>query len=84
MQHAQEKTKAIEDSSFEDRQVGRDELAAYLGVQSRTLAKMIREGKLPERDLAITTRVGGWRLSTLRSHGFLVPLKAPAEKPAQG
>ncbi len=60
-----------------DRLVMRRELADFLEVGVPTICSYERDGIIPKRDLPLTTRVGGWRLSTLREHGFPLPDDPP-------
>ncbi|KAB1078397.1 helix-turn-helix transcriptional regulator [Methylobacterium soli] len=49
-----------------DRLIRRAEAAAFLSVGTSTLDRMIADGRLP-RPLKISTRIVGWRESTLQA-----------------
>lgn len=55
-----------------DRVIYRAELCRELGVVSETMRRWIRDGKLPEPDVALSRRTLGWRLSTLHAAGIRI------------
>lgn len=52
-----------------DRVIYRAELCAILGVQTDTITRYLRLGKLPRPDVSLSLRTFGWRASTLRQAG---------------
>ncbi len=67
-----------------DRMVFRDELADLLRVGTATICAYEKDGTIPPRDLPFTSRVGGWRLTTLRAAGFPLPDDPPnLQKPVR-
>lgn len=53
-----------------DRVVWRKELLSALDVSSETFRRWMANGKLPQPDVAISSRTKGWKLSTLRTAGI--------------
>lgn len=53
-----------------DRVIFRPELQEILMVSSETVRRWMREGKLPDPDVALTRKTVGWRLSTLERAGI--------------
>lgn len=57
---------------FGDPIVWRDELCQLVGRSSETIRLWIKKGVLPQPDSKPTTKLMGWKRSTLLSHGFPV------------
>jgi hypothetical protein len=55
-----------------DRVIYREDLRAELKVNTETVRRWIKTGRLPKPDIAITLRTMGWRLSTLHAAGIRV------------
>ena len=58
-------------SDTEDKVIWRTDLRKMLNnVQSDTVRKWIKAGKLPKPDVRLSGKTMGWRLSTLREAGI--------------
>lgn len=57
----------------EDKVLYRDELCKALNnISSETLRRWLKEGRIPQPDVAISRRTVGWRYSTLLAAGVRI------------
>lgn len=56
-------------STSEDRILFRPALCEALGVNTETVRRWLKAGKLPPPDVALSRKILGWRLSTLQAAG---------------
>lgn len=52
--------------------IKRSELQKRLGVHTDTLRRMMKEKRLPEYDVKLSSKTCGWKASTLRAAGVNV------------
>jgi predicted DNA-binding transcriptional regulator AlpA len=52
--------------------VDRKSLMQRLGRSSETIRRWLKEGRLPQPDVAISRRTMGWRIETLRAARILI------------
>ncbi|WP_418648639.1 helix-turn-helix transcriptional regulator [Thauera butanivorans] len=50
--------------------IWRSDLKETIGVSSETIRRWLKSGKLPQPDVALSSRTMGWRASTLRAAGI--------------
>lgn len=62
----------------DDRVVYREELARLADVQSDTLTKWIKAKRIPAPEVAVSRKRQGWKASTLRALGYVVPISQSA------
>jgi hypothetical protein len=55
-----------------DRIIWRADLCTSLGVGSECVRRWIKDGKLPEPDINLSSRTKAWRLSTLQAAGIRI------------
>lgn len=60
----------MEQVNQQDRVIWRPDLQEAMQVSSETIRRWMKDGKLPEPDVAMSRKTLGWRLSTLRDHGI--------------
>lgn len=60
----------MEQVNQQDRVIWRPDLQDAMQVSSETIRRWMKDGKLPEPDVAMSRKTLGWRLSTLRDHGI--------------
>jgi predicted site-specific integrase-resolvase len=59
-------------TNYTDRVIWRRELQnEILHVSSETVRRLMRDGKIPPPDVALSRKIKGWRMSTLRSAGVI-------------
>lgn len=56
-----------------DRILWLPDLRTALGISAPTLRRWRAQGRFPKPDVEITSRVVGWRLSTLHAAGIKLP-----------
>lgn len=56
----------------QDRVIWRRELQEKMHVSGETMRRWLRDKKLPEPDVDISSRTKGWKLSTLHAAGILL------------
>ena len=54
----------------QDRVIYRPQLQQMLSVSSETVRRWMKEGRLPQPDVAMSRKTLGWRLSTLHNAGI--------------
>lgn len=57
-----------------DRVIWRPDFQRFMGVNTETVRRWLKAGKLPPPDVAMSRRTQGWRLSTLRAAGVNIVL----------
>ncbi len=57
------------ETNDQDRVIWRPQLQQMMGVTSETIRRWMRDHRLPEPDVAMSSKTLGWRVSTLRAHG---------------
>lgn len=60
-----------------ERMVMRPEVRTILGVSNETLRRWIRDQQFPAPDVSFTRLRHGWKASTLRRRGLVVPEPSP-------
>ena len=58
----------------QDRVLWRRDLPARFNVDTETVRRWIKAGKLPPPDVDLSRRSRGWRVSTLRAAGLNIPM----------
>lgn len=62
----------------QDRVLWRRDLPSTFDVDTETVRRWIKAGKLPKPDVDISRRSRGWRVSTLRAAGLNIPAQVEA------
>jgi hypothetical protein len=62
----------------QDRVLWRRDLPGEFQVNTETVRRWIKAGKLPKPDVDLSRRSRGWRLSTLRAAGLNIPVQSEA------
>lgn len=58
-----------------DRMVWRSDMRRAMRCSSETIRRYMREGRLPALDVDITSKMQGWRLSTLHAAGVRIAVE---------
>lgn len=64
-----------------DRIYWRSELPGLFSVSDETIRRWIKDKRLPEPDVDLSTRTRGWSHATLHAHGIKLPASASQPTP---